>query len=84
MQLNREYLERVLTSDAFDKFEYIVATSGLNHADVFAYAAWLVWDVSNPTSDAQLSQSDVGYETSVLMTKLNTRQGVAVINGWSA
>ena len=84
MELNREYLERVLASDAFEKIEYIVATSGLNEADVFGYAAWLVWDCSAPTTDAQLSQSDIGFETSVLMDKLNTRQGVSVINGWSA
>lgn len=84
MTLNREYLLKVLANDAFEKIEYIVMTSGLNEDDVFGYAAWLVWDVSNPSSDAQLSQSDIGFETSVLMDKLNTRQGVNVINGWSA
>ena len=82
MQLNYEYLTQVLSADALDKIEYVATTSGLNEDCVFNYAAFLVWDISAPQPGAQLSQSDIGYETSLLVSKLNTRQGVTLINGW--
>ena len=84
MKLNYEYLTKVLSADALAKIEYVAATSGLDEDCVFNYAAWLVWDVSAPQFGAQLSQSDIGYETSVLVSKLNTSSGVKLINGWSA
>ena len=76
-ELNRTFLETALTKEALEKVDYLAETSGLDTKGIYAYFAFLIEDDFG--SEIGLDQNDIGYELGLLFERLNSRDGLALI-----